>query len=260
MTLKTLLSAAAVLMATAALAQPKVIAHRGYWKTEGSAQNSITALHKADEIAAFGSEFDVWLTADNELVVNHDRVFVGTDIHMEQDKFDRIRTIRLSNKEVIPSLDEYLKAGQYVETRLVLEMKPLRDVSREKIAVKKIVKALRQYHLTDNTDFISFSLNACHLFHEKLPDVDVYYLNGDLTPQEIHDFGFAGMDYSMGTYRKHPEWVKECHDLGLKVNVWTVNTEEDMRYFIDLGVDMITTNEPELLQHLLREHEAETEE
>ena len=42
----------------------KVIAHRGYWKTEGSAQNSIRSLERANEIKAYGSEFDVHLTAD----------------------------------------------------------------------------------------------------------------------------------------------------------------------------------------------------
>ena len=30
----------------------KVIAHRGYWKTEGSAQNSIRSLERASEIGA----------------------------------------------------------------------------------------------------------------------------------------------------------------------------------------------------------------
>ena len=49
----------------------KVIAHRGYWKTEGSAQNSIRSLERASEIGAYGSEFDVHLTADNVLVVYH---------------------------------------------------------------------------------------------------------------------------------------------------------------------------------------------
>ena len=46
------------------LAQPKVVAHRGYWTTEGSAQNSIASLQKAAEIGCWGSEFDVWMTAD----------------------------------------------------------------------------------------------------------------------------------------------------------------------------------------------------
>jgi glycerophosphoryl diester phosphodiesterase len=57
-------------------AQPKVIAHRGYWKTEGSAQNSIRSLLKADSIGVYGSEVDIWLSADGIPVVNHDATVV----------------------------------------------------------------------------------------------------------------------------------------------------------------------------------------
>lgn len=45
--------------------------------------------------------------------------------------------------------------------------------------------------------------------------------------------------------------MKQAHDLGLEVNVWTIDKSEDMRYFIDLGVDYITTDYPELLQQQL---------
>lgn len=43
----------------------QIIAHRGFWKTNGSAQNSIAALMKADSVGCYGSEFDVWLTDDD---------------------------------------------------------------------------------------------------------------------------------------------------------------------------------------------------
>lgn len=64
-----------VLMAVpvSAKRKTKVIAHRGYWKTEGAAQNSIRSLERANEIKVYGSEFDVHLTADNVPVVYHDR-------------------------------------------------------------------------------------------------------------------------------------------------------------------------------------------
>ena len=60
-----------------ASAETKVIAHRGFWKTEGSAQNSITALKKAAEINVYGSEFDVLITSDGIPVVNHDDTIEG---------------------------------------------------------------------------------------------------------------------------------------------------------------------------------------
>ena len=45
---------------------------------------------------------------------------------------------------------------------------------------------------------------------------------------------------------------EECHDLGMKVNAWTVNKADDMKWLIDRKVDFITTNEPVQLQNLLK--------
>ena len=57
-----------------ALGQPNIVAHRGFWRTDGSAQNSIASFQKAAEIGCWGSEFDVWMTADGVPVVFHDAV------------------------------------------------------------------------------------------------------------------------------------------------------------------------------------------
>ena len=141
-----------------ALAQPKVIAHRGYWETPGSAQNSLTAFIKADSIGVFGSEIDVWLTADDRLIVNHDRVFKGTDIDMERSTQREICNIVLPNGENIPTLDAYLRlVASKPNTRLILEMKSLSDLNREDLAAEKIVKSLRKYGLVERTDRFTLS-------------------------------------------------------------------------------------------------------
>lgn len=57
--------------------------------------------------------------------------------------------------------------------------------------------------------------------------------------------------------KKHPEWVEEAHKLGLEVNVWTVNTPEDMKYFRDLGVDYITTDHPDTALELYGQKKAD---
>lgn len=247
-------AAALLLTGGAALAQPKVIAHRGYWTAPGSAQNSLTSFSKADSIGVYGSEIDVWLTADDRLVVNHDRVYKGTDIDMEKATAREIMQIVLPNgTENIPSLDQYLDlVASKPATRLILEMKSLSDLNREDLAAEKIVRALRRHGVLERTDIIAFSINACLAFKKLIPETKIYYLNGDLPPKSIKKLGLAGIDYSMGALRRHPEWVKQAHDLGLEVNVWTVDSEEDMRYFIDLGVDYITTDYPERLQALLK--------
>ncbi len=254
MTKKLILAAAMLLTGSAAVAaQPKVISHRGYWTAPNSAQNSLASFTKADSVGVFGSEIDVWLTADDKLIVNHDRVYKGTDIDMEKSTLKEITSIVLPNGENIPTFDAYLRlvAGK-PNTRLILEMKSLSDLKREDFAAEKIVKALRKYDLLDRTDIIAFSINACLAFKKLLPDGRIFYLNGDLAPRSIKKLGLTGIDYSMNVLRKNPKWVEQAHKEGLEVNVWTVDTEEDMRYFIDLGVDYITTDYPERLQALLK--------
>lgn len=253
MTKRIIGTAALLLSAGVVVAQPKVIAHRGYWDTPGSAENSLAAFTKADAIGVFGSEIDVWYTGDDQLVVNHDKVYKGTKIDMEKATLAQITSIELPNGERIPTLDAYLQlVASKPGTRLILEMKSLSDYNREDQTAAKIVEALRRYDLLDRTDIIAFSMNACFAFRKLLPDGRIFYLNGDLPPKSIKKLGLTGIDYSVKVLRRHPQWVKAAHDAGLEVNVWTVNSEEDMRYFIDLGVDYITTNRPEELQALLK--------
>ena len=126
----------------------QVIAHRGYWKTAGSAQNSITALQKADSIHCYGSEFDVWLTKDNKLVINHDPVYKMK--YMEYSKGDALTGLKLSNGENLPSLEQYLEAGKKCNTKLILELKALNSKKRETKAVQEILALVTKMGLMDS--------------------------------------------------------------------------------------------------------------
>ena len=63
--------AVATLISIAAMAQPKVIAHRGFHATDGSCRNSIEALKNAQKERFDMVEFDVNMTSDGELLVLH---------------------------------------------------------------------------------------------------------------------------------------------------------------------------------------------
>lgn len=248
-----LLIAATAATSIFASAETKVVAHRGFWNTKNSDQNTLASFIKADSIGVYGSEIDVWLTTDDQLVINHDKIFQGH--FMETTPFEELRAIKLKNGEKMPTLDEYLAVvRQRPNTRLVLEMKSLTDYGREDIACRKIADCLLKHGVLDQTDIIVFSLNAAMTFKKIFPTgVKIFYLDGDLTPKKVKKLGLAGIDYSVKVLKKHPEWVKQAHDQGIEVNVWTANTEEDMKYFIDLGVDYITTDHPDKLLKLLNE-------
>ena len=85
----------------------------------------------------------------------------------------------------------------------------------------------------------------CLRILEKMPKAHVQYLNGDKTPDQLKEAGIKGMDYNYNVYKKHPEWIKRAKELGLVLNVWTVNDLSMMDDFLKQGFDLITTNEPE---------------
>lgn len=244
MNLKNVIPAFSLLLATCSTLQAqKVIAHRGFWKTDGSAQNSIAALVKADSIGCYGSEFDVWLTSDNQLVVNHDATFKG--VNMQTSPVKKCTAVILDNGENLPTLQQYLEKGKQLTTRLILELKAHKTPEQETRAVEDIVKMVNVMGLENRMEYITFSKHATKEFIRLAPKgTPVYYLKGDLTPKELKEWGCAGPDYHFSVFKKHPEWIKECHDLDMKVNAWTVNNAKDMEWLINQGVDFITTDKP----------------
>ncbi len=231
-------------------AQTQVVAHRGHWNAPGSAQNSVRSFIKADSIACWGTEFDVWMSADGVLFVNHDET-IG-DIEIQTSKARQVAKQRLPNGEFIPTLEQLLRHAQGTKVHLVCELKPHRNKQQEALAVKKILKLFRKMGLENRVTYITFSYPGMRLLIQQAPKgTEVYYLNGELSPADLKQLGSAGADYHYSVFMRHPQWIEQSRQLGLKTNAWTVNDTERMRWCIDHGIDFITTNEPETLQQLL---------
>ena len=233
------------------LPRTQTIAHRGDWQPEGSAQNSRTSLQRALDLQIFGSEIDIWLTRDGHIMVNHDATYEGVTV--QDTTYAACKDLRLKNAETMPELKDLLKILKKSKspTKLVVEVKNHRDPQRSRDCAEAAVKAIRRSKLEDHVMYISFSIEACETIHQLAPLAEVAYLSGDRTPAELHAMGLTGLDYHINVFRKHPEWVKEAHDLGMNVNVWTVDKAEDIEAMRDLGVDYITTNAPVLCQQLV---------
>lgn len=227
--------------------KPKVIAHRGFWKTLGSAENSIAALVKADSIGCYGSEFDVWLTADDKLMVNHDGWHDGHSF--EKTSSTILRTLKLSNGEYVPTLEEYLDKARKLKIRLILELKPHNDPERETKAVEMVLQMVKEKKLTKRIEYISFSRHIISEFVRLAPSkTPILYLGQDISPKELKAMGATGADYNYWAFHKNPEWLKELKELKMTSNVWTVDNVSEMKWCIEKGIDLLTTNEPIIFQ------------
>lgn len=77
-------------------------------------------------------------------------------------------------------------------------------------------------------------------------DIDNYQGSA---PQAIKALG--GAIWSPFHRELTAEELKEAHDLGLEVHVWTVNKEADIRRLLEMGVDGIITDYPDVARPLM---------
>src|SRR5690606_7487270 len=138
------------------------------------------------------------------------------------------------------------------KTKLILEIKPQKNKETEEQLVKKVIETVNQLNAAPWIEYISFSYFISTYLIENVPGAKVSYLNGEIEPKKLKEQRFYGFDYHKGVLKKNSDWIKQAKNLGLVSNVWTVNSEKELNYFIDQKVNYITTNEPELLFKVLK--------
>ncbi len=230
-----------------------VIAHRGAWKTNNLPENSIASLKQAIALGCYGSEFDVHLTKDSIIVVNHDHTFYGLPI--ETSAYAELLTKQHPNSEKIPTLEAYLREGlKQKKTKLILEIKTSEvNPERSSLLTKMSVAVIKKLKAEKQVEYICFSYDVGKLVHQLSPKAQLAYLNGDVAPAQAKQDGYTGLDYHYSVYKEHPDWIKEAKALGLTINAWTANDKTQMETLLNQKADYITTNEPELLFEVMRE-------
>ncbi|MDY7394709.1 family 16 glycosylhydrolase [Aureibaculum sp. 2210JD6-5] len=231
-----------------------VVAHRGAFKAKELPENSIAALKYAIELGCTGSEFDVHMTADSIPVVYHDPHY--NDLTIKESTYEELSKFKLSNGEILPTLKDYILAGMEnnTTTGLVLEIKPSKDIEHNLKMTEKILALVKELKAEPYIhSYISFGYGILQKIVELDPNAKTQYLNGSKSPQELKNDGISGLDYHMNVFKKNPHWIEEAKELGLTLNAWTVNAQEDLDWLLANEFDYITTNEPELLFERIKE-------
>ena len=250
--LTVLVAAMIGITASAQLKAPQIIAHRGFHKSEGAARNSLNALKAAQEAKFWGSECDLQLTKDGEVLVVHGPYHPGTKgakprVNVQRSTKEQVQAILLESGEVVPTFEEYCQqAAKTNDTKLIIEIKDQPTPQLETEIVQKTVDMVAKYNLQDNVEYIAFRPFVCWEIARIAPKgTKIAYLNGDYSPAYCKAMGCAGIDYNFNVLKKRPEWIHEAHKYGLTVNVWTVNNPENLKWCVDNKVDFITTDTPE---------------
>lgn len=232
---------------------PLILAHRG--DSANAPENTLAAFRKALENGADGIELDVMLSADQKLVVIHD------------DTLDRTSNGHGKVGEMPLAALRELDAGSWFDLKFKGEHIPLLDEVFAEFGGKFLINVeLKNYKTPkDNlTDFVVAlvkrhglsdsvllsSFNGRNLLRAKslAPEIRT----GLLTLPGLLGFpirSFFGRRFNADDL--HPyhrdvsvKMVQSRHQLGQKVNVWTVDAPDDLRRVQACGVDMVICNDP----------------
>ena len=236
------------------------IGHRG--ASAAAPPNTLAAFEKAIELGADGIEFDVHLSADGVPVVIHDFAVDGTT-----DGSGRVADLTLAQLrqldagstfdpafagERIPTLEEVLKCiGGRLLLNIELKTTSLRDNGLEQAVLAQV----EQHGLGDRVLLSSFNPLSLRRAKRIAPHVPVGLLYGPDLPVPLRH---AWLAFAIPHEARHPEhkmvdahYVAWAQRRGYRVNVWTVDDPDEMRRLIDLGVDGIITDLPDVLRSVL---------
>jgi glycerophosphoryl diester phosphodiesterase len=235
--------------------QTKIIAHRGAWKEFNLPENSIASLQKAIELNCDGAEFDVRMTMDGILVVNHDPTYYGDTI--QTNTYAYLNRNKLSNGEDLPLLEDYYKKGilNNVQTKLICEIKAaINDKGLDRLATLSSLELAKKLKIEDRIVYISFSADILDWIKAKQPAATVLYLEADLNINQVMQHQFDGINFHYSNFKKNETLAPTALKAGLKTGSWTVNEIADLKILQQQGIEWITTNQPKQFQQYLKDN------
>ncbi|NGY64833.1 glycerophosphodiester phosphodiesterase [Lentzea sp. NEAU-D13] len=221
-------------------------------------ENSLSSFRRAVQEGYRYIETDVHATSDGEVVVHHDHTLDRTtDAQgpVADLPWTEVRQARVGGREPIARLADVLE--ELPETFFNIDVKA-------DSAVEPIITLLRKAKALQRVCLASFSDNRlARLRRQGGP--------GLLTSMGPRSAGalwaagripFAGLavrgqvaqvPVSQGRLKiVDRKFVQAAHRRDLEVHVWTIDDEADMRALLDLGVDGLVTDRPDLLREVLR--------
>lgn len=223
--------------------KPLCIAHRGcHWDCF---ENTIQAFQAASKGNFYGVEMDIHLTKDKKWIIHHDPDFLsnGKKYVIKNLTLEEIKKLPLDNEKnyeaFCPTLEEYLDCLKGSKKRPIIEIKPQNPSFHN---LRKVLKEVKNRFDLKDVTFIAFypwPLMKFKVINHKL---DVQLLV-EKTHLFLVNWAYKlkwGLDIESINLNK--EIVTKFHKKKLKVNCWTIDSEDELKRVCNLKVDFVTTN------------------
>lgn len=234
---------------------PLVTYHRGDCSI--APENTLPAFRSAILKGGDRIELDVQMTSDGVVVVTHDsslkrctgknaRIYDVTYAEVEQLDAGRWFSARFAGTK-IPTFEEVLQLCQG-KIDLNVEIKPN---SSTPTLEAETVRLLQEYGFEGHCVITSQNYETLHKVKELAPDIPTGYILalGVGNYYDLPDADFFSVESTFIT----SGMVNQIHLRGKTVSAWTIDREADARHMMELGVDDLITDAPDMVHQLLSE-------
>ncbi len=136
--------------------------------------------------------------------------------------------------------------------------KPLDSITIDDITLPTDATVLDKLRRINGSDPRAAMLEMGRAGGTIFPGMTPRQISGEMRRQAdpcryVDEIGFK-IDYIHCDYTaclRDPDLIARLHDLGLGVNVWTPDREDDLRRLVAMGPDGIITNRPDILRKIL---------
>jgi glycerophosphoryl diester phosphodiesterase len=220
-------------------------------------ENTERAFRHAVELGFTHIETDVHVTRDGVAVAFHDASLdrvTDREGAIGELGWAEVRRARVGGTEPIMRLDELLEA--FPDTRVNLD--PKHDAAVEPLAaavtgagaVERVMVGAFSDRRIDRVRRLVGRRLAVSAGPRRMAAL---YARSRRAPVPVRGVHAAQIPVRFGRLTLvTPAMVATAHDLGLHVHVWTIDDPVEMERLLDLGVDGIMTDRPEVLRDVYR--------
>lgn len=227
----------------------KITAHRG--SSKYAPENTLAAIDVAIKNGSDFAEVDIQETKDGEIVILHDKNLsrtTGLDKNIWEVTLDEIKELDAGiwfNEKFkgsrIPTLEELI---DYSKGKIKLNIE-IKTNGHEKTLIPKLINLIKEKDVLDSCVVTSRDYNAL----QELEAIEPKIKTGYILYVTVKNLRNLNVDfYSVEETYVTKEFIKLAHKIGREVHVWTINEENDMEKFINLGVDNIITDNDRILR------------
>ncbi len=246
-------------------------------------ENSIPGFLHAVDLGVHTLELDVVISKDHQVIVSHEPWISGELSELEAnarhedyniyqmsaqelEQFDcgskvhprfpdqkKLKVHKPTLSDAIREVESHIRSRELRPIRYNIEIKSLPEGDgifhpEPALFTELVLNTLEASGTMDQTTIQSFDARILEEVHKQAPETETAWL---IEANEDHNSALSELTFQPDIYSCYyklltPESVAELHAKGIKVIPWTINDREDMVQLMDMGIDGIITDYPDV--------------